>query len=144
MGLQFDPAIAAHNAFKRAIDAHELGEDSDEAAEWEAAFSDSAGAEATQAYRQLLELGQRYPTARAFQEFLIFSTWQQAAEDPIAEHFERGLALCDHFLTGGVTSESRTAAQVRALRGSFQSALGIKEQDEVGEEFDRDAFKGGD
>lgn len=144
MNLQFDPAIAAHSAFKRAQETHELGEDSDQAAEWEAAFSGSAGDEATQAYRQLLALGERHPMARDFQEFLIFSTWQQAAEDPIAEHFQRGLTLCDHYLTGADSPESRTVAQVRALRASFQSALGVKEHDEVGEEFDRDAFKGGD
>jgi hypothetical protein len=143
--LPFDPAIAAHTAFQLAHARNELGADSDLAAEWEAAFSASAGDEATQAYRQLVSLGERHPNARAFQEFLIYSTWQQAAEDPIAEHFKRGLKLCDRFLVGGeVAGTPRSLTQVRALRGSFLSALGVKEQDEVGEEYDRDAFKGGD
>ena len=98
MDLSFDPAIAARTAFQLAQTRNELGADGASAAEWEAAFSASAGADATQAYRRLLTLGARYPTARAFQEFLIYSTWQQAAEDPIAEHFQQGLKLCDRFL----------------------------------------------
>jgi hypothetical protein len=144
MHLQFDPAIAAHKAFEQALESNELGVDSDRAAEWAETFADSAGDEPTQAYRQLLALGQRYPTARAFQEFLIYSTWQQAAEDPIAEHFQRGLTLCDDYLAAATNAEGRSLAQVRALRASFQNALGAKEHDEVGDEFDRDAFKGGD
>jgi hypothetical protein len=148
MDLSFDPAVAAHMAFQLAQSQNELGTDGPQADEWEAAFSASAGDEATQAYQQLLTLGDRHPAARAFQEFLIYSTWQQCAEDPIAEHFQRGLKLCDQFLAGAQTSEqpaeTRSRTQVRALRVSFLSALGIKEQDEAGEEFDRDAFKGGD
>ena len=144
MDLPFDPAIAAHNAFQLAQTRKELGADGASAAEWEAAFSASAGAEATQAYRRLLTLGDRYPTARAFQEFLIYSTWQQAAEDPIAEHFQHGLKLCDRFLARMEPSDARNLTQVRALRVSFLNGLGIQEHDEIAEEHDRDAFKGGD
>lgn len=144
MELAFDPAIAAHTAFQLAQTRHELGADGAAASEWEAAFSASAGDDATQAYRRLLTLGERYPTARAFQAFLIYSTWQQAAEDPIAEHFQQGLKLCDRFLAGPDPSDARTVTHVRALRVSFLSALGIKDHDDVGEEYDRDAFKGGD
>jgi hypothetical protein len=144
MDLSFDPAIAAHTAFQLAQTRNELGADGASAAEWEAAFSASAGDEAAQTYRQLLTLGERYPTARAFQEFLIYSTWQHAAEDPIAEHFQQGLKLCDRFLAGTEPSDVRNLTQVRALRVSFLSALGIKDHDDVGEEYDRDAFKGGD
>ena len=144
MDLPFDPAIAAHNAFQLAQRRKELGADGASAAEWEAAFSASAGAEATQAYRRLLTLGDRYPTARAFQEFLIYSTWQQAAEDPIAEHFQQGLKLCDRFLARMEPSDARNLTQVRALRVSFLNGLGIQEHDEIAEEHDRDAFKGGD
>jgi hypothetical protein len=148
MDLPFDPAVAAHLAFQLSQTRDELGAESVQAEEWEAAFSASTGDDATQAYRQLLTLGEGHPRARAFQEFLIYSTWQQCAEDPIAEHFQKGLKLCDRFLAGAQTSENpaegRSFTQVRALRVSFLNALGIKEQDEVGEEFDRDAFKGGD
>jgi hypothetical protein len=147
MALSFDPAIAGHTAFEVAQSRHELGADSVEAAEWQATFSESAGEEATQAYRRLLALGERYPDADAFHEFLIYSTWQQAAEDPMAEHFQQGLTLCDRFLARAGTadpSQSRRVAQIRALRVSFLNALGVKEQDDVGEEYDRDAFKGGD
>ena len=144
MALSFDPAIAAHTAFQLAQARNELGADGVSAAEWEAAFAAGAGAEAVQAYRRLLALGERYPTARAFQEVLIYSTWQQAAEDPIVEHFQQGLKLCDRFLVGRETSETRSLTQVRALRTSFLNGLGITEHDDVGEEYERDAFKGGD
>lgn len=144
MDLPFDPAIAAHTAFQLAQTRNELGADGASAAEWEAAFSASAGHEATQAYHRLLTLGQRYPAARAFQEFLIYSTWQQAAEDPIAEHFQQGLKLCERFLASTEPSDARNLTQVRALRLSFLNGLGIHEHDEIAEEHDRDAFKGGD
>jgi hypothetical protein len=146
--MNFDPAIAAHTVFQLAQTRHELGADTDLAAEWEADFSASTGEEATQAYRKLLALGERHPDAHAFQEFLIYSTWQQAAEDPVAEHFQMGVRLSDRFLAGAgpctQESETRSITQVRALRASFLSALGMKEQDHVSEEYDRDAFKGGD
>lgn len=144
MALSFDPAIAAHTAFQLAQARKELGADGVVAAEWEAAFSASAGDEAVQAYRRLLVLGERYPAACAFQEFLIYSTWQQAAEDPIAEHFQQGLKLCDRFLAGAEHADRRSLTQVCALRTSFLNGLGIKEHDDVGEEYERDAFKGGD
>jgi len=145
MDLHFDPAIAAQVAFQLASTRNELGPDRDLAHELEATFSATAGEEATQAYRQLLTLGDRHPDAQAFQEFLIYSTWQQAAEDPMAEHFHRGLELCNRFVACAEAAGAvKSLAQVRALRGSFLSALGEKEPDEIGDEYDRDAFKGGD
>jgi hypothetical protein len=145
MDLPFDPAIAAQASFQLAHARNELGSDGELACELESAFSSSAGAEATQAYRQLLTLGERHPQAQAFQEFLIYSTWQQAAEDPIAEHFHRGRDLCGRFLAGAETAgTAESLARIRALRASFLSALGEKEQDEIVDEYDRDAFKGGD
>jgi hypothetical protein len=144
MALSFDPAIAAHTAFERALSSGELGPDGEQAADWQRTFSESAGPAASQAYRQLLALGQRHPQAHAFQEFLIYGTWQQAAEDPVAEHFQRGAALCDRWLAETGAADAPHAAQIRALRVSFLNALGGAPQDEVGEEFDRDAFKGGD
>ena len=145
MDLPFDPAIAAQGAFQLARRRNELSLDGELACELEATFSASAGKEAAQAYRRLLTLGERHPEAQAFQEFLIYSTWQQAAEEPIAEHFRCGLELCGRFLIRAETDgTARSFVQVRALRDSFRSALGDKEQDEIGEEYDRDAFKGGD
>ena len=145
MDLPFDPAIAAQAAFQLAHARNELSLDGELACELEATFSSSAGEEAMQAYRRLLALGERHPDACAFQEFLIYSTWQQAAEEPVAEHFLRGLELCNRFLVRAETADiARSFAQVRALRGSFRSALGDKEHDEIGDEYDRDAFKGGD
>ncbi len=145
MDLRFDPAIAAQVSFQLAQMQNELGSDGELACELEAAFSSSAGEEATQAYRQLLKLGERHPAAQAFQEFLIYSTWQQAAEDPIAEHFHRGRDLCSRFLAGAeAAGTAESLAKIRALRGSFLSALGEEEPDEIGDEYDRDAFKGGD
>lgn len=145
MDLSFDPAIAAQAAFQLVHTRNELNVDGELACELEATFSASAGEEAVQAYRRLLTLAERHPDAHAFQEFLIYSTWQQAAEEPTAEHFRCGLELCSRFLVRAETADTaRSFAQVRALRGSFRSALGEKEQDEIGDEYDRDAFKGGD
>lgn len=145
MDLSFDPAIAAQAAFQRAHARHELKADGTLACELEATFSSSAGEEAAQAYRRLLTLGERHPDACAFQEFLIYSTWQQAAEEPVAEHFRCGLELCDRFLVRVETADTaRSFAQIRSLRVSFRSALGDTEQDEIGDEYDRDVFKGGD
>jgi hypothetical protein len=145
MDLSFDPAIAARGAFQLAHGRNELGVEGELACELEATFSAGAGEEAVQAYRRLLTLGERHPDAPAFQEFLIYSTWQQAAEEPTAEHFLRGLELCNRFLLRAETvATARSFAQVRALQGSFRSALGDKGHDEIGDEYDRDAFKGGD
>lgn len=145
MDVPFDPAIAAQAAFQLAHTRNELNVDRELACELEATFSASIGEEATQAYRRLLTLGERHPDAHAFQEFLIYSTWQQAAEEPIAEHFRCGLELCSRFLVRAeAAGTAGSLAQVRALRGSFRSALGEKEHDEIGDEYDRDAFKGGD
>ncbi len=145
MDLPFDPAIEAQAAFRRAQEGHELGPDAVPAQELEAAFSENAGEEATEAYRGLLALGERHPEAGAFQEFLIYSTWQQATEDPVAEHFHRGRDLCARFLARTTPDGSeKSLARVRSLRSSFLNALGEKAHDEIGEEFDRDAFKGGD
>lgn len=144
MDLPFDPAIEAQAAFRRALERDELGPDGALAEELEGAFSENAGAEATQAYRGLLRLGERHTEAIAFQEFLIYSTWQQAAEDPVAEHFQRGRDLCARFLGRPAGGIEQNLARIRAIRTSFRNALGENEQDHIGEEFDRDAFKGGD
>lgn len=143
--MNFDPAIEAQLAFRRAQAAHELGAEWDLAEELEESFSASAGAEASQAYRRLVGLGERHQAASAFQEFLIYITWQQVTEETLAEHFERGAMLCDRFLSrehDGVGAQTRS--QVEALRLSFREGLGLADHDELANDYERDTPRGGD
>jgi len=141
--VQFDPAIAAQVSFTRAQDSGELGPDLEQAREAEAIFSGSAGREASAGYFTLLELGERHPDAVSFQEFLIYITWQQVTEETIAANFERGVALCDRYLSRLDRGYDETQAeQIRALRRSFRAGLGQGDDDDA--EYDDDTPKGGD
>ncbi|TLY20715.1 MAG: hypothetical protein E6K68_07490 [Nitrospirae bacterium] len=141
--MQFDPAIAAQASFTRAQNSGELGPDLEQARAAEAIFSASAGREATAAYYTLLELGERHPDAIAFQEFLIYITWQQVAEETIPAHFQKGAALCDRYLSRLARGhDTIQAEQIRELRRSFRAGLGLREDDEPA--YDEDTFKGGD
>ena len=141
--MQFDPAIAAQVSFTRAQDSGELGPDLDRAREAEAIFSASAGREATAAYYTLLELGGRHPDAIAFQEFLIYITWQQVTEETVPAHFLKGAELCDRYLSRLARGHDETQAeQIRALRKSFRAGLGQGDDDDA--EYDDDTPKGGD
>lgn len=145
--MNFDPAIAAQVAFTQALKSGLLGLDAATAVAAEDVFSASAGSEASAAYATLQELGQRHPDAQAFQEFLIYITWQQVTEETIPVHFRRGLALCNHYLGrfGRPTeTEDNGLRQVRALRESFRGGLGLAEEDDHGAEYDKDTFTGGD
>lgn len=145
--MHFDPAIAAQVAFKQVLASGVLGADEDAAVEAEEVFSASAGSEATAAYVTLQELGRRHPDAQAFQEFLVYITWQQVTEETIPRHFQRGLELCNRYLTRfGQTAgaDGTHLGRVRALRESFRGGLGLSEEDDHAEEYDKDAFKGGD
>ena len=141
--MQFDPAIAAQVSFKCAQQSGELEEDLETARVAEQIFSESAGSEAKAAYRTLLEIGERHPDAIAFQEFLIYSTWQQVTEETIPDHFQRGAELCDRYL-GRLTSghDEIQAAQISDLRRSFRAGLGLGDEEE--EDYDEDTLKGGD
>jgi hypothetical protein len=145
--MQFDPAISAQQALARALESNELGEDREQVLAAEAIFSAEAGVTARSAYLVLQEIGERHSAARAFQEFLIYITWQQVTEETIPAHFQRGLGLCDRYLKGLPRSpsadEQRRVGQVRELRTSFRGGLGLVEDDEM-EEYDKDAFHGGD
>lgn len=145
--MNFDPAIAAQAAFKQAVSGGELGPDAEAASEAEEVFSASAGAEAGEAYRELLALGQRHPEAAQFQAFLIYITWQQVTEETTAANFQRGLRLCQQYL-GRFSDPNATQPgdrlQIEALQESFRNGLGLDEDDEHQMEYDRDAFKGGD
>jgi len=141
--MNFDPAIAARQSLQSSEESGELGADLEAVLEAEGAFSASAGPEARAAYQTLLDIGRRYPDARAFQGFLIYITWQQAAEETIREHFLTGAALCDRYLTAGSHHDERHTPQIRELRASFRAALGLQEDDDE-HDYDADVFKGGD
>lgn len=145
--MNFDPAIAAQVAFKQALESGLLGQDEASAVAAEEVFSASAGSEAKAAYATLQELGRSHPDAQAFQEFLIYITWQQVTEETIPLHFRRGLDLCNHYLARfcrAVEPDDMGPRQVQALRESFRGGLGLVEEDDHGAEYDKDAFAGGD
>lgn len=145
--MQFDPAIAAQHSLVRAVESNELGEDLEQVMAAEAVFSADAGETARSAYLALQEIGERHPDAWSFQEFLIYITWQQVTEETVLVHFQKGLALCDRYLNRLLRSlsadEQRRVRQIRELRASFRGGLGLVEDDEM-EEYDKDAFHGGD
>jgi hypothetical protein len=143
--MHFDPAIAAQQALQRAQEDGELGDLRDEIIETEETFSSSAGAEATQAFEKLQQFGEQLPDAQAFQEFLIYITWQQVTEDTIPRYFQFGATLSDRFLKrfGKGLHGSDTLRQVQDIRSSFRSGFGMQD-DSVPGEYEEDAFKGGD
>ena len=142
--MNFDPAIAAQQALHRAEENGELGKFRDEIVEAEDAFSSDAGQEAKRAYEQLQQLGEHLPEARAFQEFLIYITWQQVTEETIPRHFQKGVELCEQFL-GNFAEELRGSmilTQVLDIQESFRGGLGL--QEDPMPEYEEDMFKGGD
>ena len=142
--MHFDPAIAAQHALQRAQGEGQLGDLESDIVEAEDAFSLSAGPEAKRAYERLQQLGKQLPEAQAFQEFLIYITWQQATEETIPQHFHTGVGLCDRFLRrfGKELEGSVTLSQVVDIRESFRGGLG--DRDDTPSEYEEDAFKGGD
>ena len=142
--MNFDPAIAAQQALRRADESQELGDLRDQIIEAEETFSSDAGEKAKQAYGQLQELGEKLPGARAFQEFLIYITWQQVTEETIPHHFQKGLELCDRFLAEYEKGLQGTVilSQIIDIRNSFRGGLGVEEHPIP--EYEEDMFKGGD
>ena len=142
--MNFDTAIAAQEAFKRAQSAGELDEDLDLAIEAEERFASSTGQDSIEAYEALLKMCETHPTATAFLAFLIYTTWNYVIELPSPNRFKKGLELCNRYLKGA-TGETDNAQlkQVRELRHSFLNGLG-QTDDEGVEEYDEDAFAGGD
>jgi hypothetical protein len=140
--MNFDPAIAAQNAFQRAQLSGELGDDLEAVCDAEARFSSSAGPEASAAYEELQAIGARRPEAEAFQAFLIYITWQQVTEETIPRHFVRGGELCDRYLARHGRSDTSEGQRVAALRASFRAGLGLETDED--DDYDRDVFKGGD
>lgn len=143
--MNFDPAIAAQQALQQAEANGELGELATAIQETEEIFSTDQGSEAKQAYEKLQKFGAQLPKARWFQEFLIYITWQQVTEGPLARYFQRGLDACNHFLEqfGKEIEGTPTQHQILAIRESFQGGLGIQTEELV-PEHEEDAFQGGD
>lgn len=142
--MNFDPAIAAQVALQTCERAGELGEDFERAVEAEETFSTNAGPVAKSAYLELLEIGKTHSHAMAFQEFLIFITWQQVTEETIPIHFQTGLTLCEAYLAFLTESNSSSPhiAQVEELQMSYRNGLGLDDTDP--HDYDADIIKGGD
>lgn len=140
--MQFDPALAAQEAFRQAE--AELGPDWDTAVALEERFSSNAGAEAREAYEGLLSLASRHPDAHSFQAFCIYITWQQVTEETIVRHFHTGMRLCETYLASSESKQRRDIHSVKELYESFKIGLGLEEEDDILIEFRRDTPKGGD
>ena len=140
--MQFDPALAAQEAFRRAE--AELGSDWETAVELEETFSSSAGAEGREAYDRLVALIEHHPRAHSFHAFCIYSTWQQATEETIPRHFQTGLRLCEAYLASRDGKPAREIERIAELYESFRAGLGLEEEDDIQVEFRRDTPKGGD
>ncbi|MBI3995421.1 MAG: hypothetical protein HY349_05535 [Nitrospirae bacterium] len=142
--MKFDTAVAAQEAFKRTQSFGELADDLDSAVEAEERFASSAGQDSTDAYEALLKIGDRHSEATAFLEFLIYTTWNYVIELPSPDRFKKGLELCNRYLKAAVGKTDKTQLkQIRELRHSFLNGLG-RTEDEGMEEYDEDAFAGGD
>ncbi len=143
--MNFDPAIAAQEALRRAKEAGELGDLEADILEAEETFSTDQGPAAKKAFHTLQDLGMKLPQARYLQEFLIYITWQQVTEGPLAQYFQLGLRLCNQFLQqfGKDIEGTATQQQILAIQESFRGGLGMEEEQAI-PEFDEDAFQGGD
>ncbi len=143
--MNFDPAIAAQEALVRAYTHDSLGDTQPAIEEAEETFSSETGLEAKRAYETLIAIGEDLPQAQAFQEFLIFITWQQATEETIARHFSKGVQLTEQFLArfGSQVQGTEVHERIVAIRRSFQRGLGDRVES-MQDEYDRDVFHGGD
>ena len=143
--MNFDPAIAAQQALHQAEERSELGTLAEDILEAEEIFSTNQGQEAKQAYETLQHYGETLPQAKWFQEFLIYITWQQVTEGPLARYFQHGLDACDRFLEQfeREIQGTPTHQHIVDIRKSFQGGLGIETEDIV-PEHEEDAFQGGD
>lgn len=140
--MRFDAALAAQESFARSE--CEIGADWDRAVELEEIFSSSAGAEARNAYEQLLTLAERHPQASTFRAFCIYITWQQVTEETIARHFHTGMRLAETYLSARDGKDPQQVAQISELLDSFRAGLGLEEEDEIVAEYRKDTPKGGD
>lgn len=141
--MQFDPAVVAQQAFARARQLAELGDEMTAAVAAEACFSSSAGEDASAAYHELVAIGARHPEASYFLEFLVYATWCHLMDETVPEHFKRGVSLCRQVL--GQLGEGGGAERVNRLRSieqSFRAGLGETSEELI--DYDADTLKGGD
>ena len=143
--MNFDPAITAQEALARAYAHDDLGDSQPDIEEAEDTFSSETGSEAARAYETLIAIGERLPDARAYQEFLIFITWQQVTEETIPRHFLKGVQLTEQFLArfGSQIQGTDSYERIVAIRQSFKRGLGDRIES-MQDEYDRDVFHGGD
>jgi len=140
--MRFDPALAARAALLKALDGDDLGQAYDRVVELEQIFSSTAGDPAGAAYDALYNIGALHPNAQAYQEFLIYITWQQFAEAMTPRYVERGLALCDQYVDRW-GSHGEAGERILEIRDAFAQAVGLAREDEE-DEYEQDTFKGGD
>ena len=143
--MNFDPAIAAHQALQQAEQQGELGDFETAILEAEEIFSTEQGPKATAAFEVLQGFGEKLPQSQRFQEYLIYITWQQVTEGPLARYFQHGLDASNRFLEQFAKEIEGTPTQqhISGIRESFQGGLGIETEDVI-EEHEEDAFQGGD
>jgi hypothetical protein len=141
--VQFDPAVAAQQAFVRVRSGAELGDDLAAAMEAEERFSSGVGDAASTAYRELVAIGERRQEASFFTEFLIYATWCHLMDETVPEHFKRGLALCRRLLGQlGSGGDAERITRLRSIEQSFRAGLGEQSEDLMG--YDADSLLGGD
>ncbi len=140
--MQFDPAVAAQQAFAKARAGAELGGELAAAVEAEERFSFSAGDDASEAYRELVAIGERHPEASYFLEFLVYTTWCHLMDETVPEHFKRGVALCGQLLRQNPGDGSERFKRLRSIQQSFRAGLGEKSEDLM--KYDADNLKSGD
>jgi hypothetical protein len=140
--VNFDPAIAAWQAFTRVQASNELGEELDAALAAQEQFSSAMGDEAAGAYRELVAIAARHPEAAGFAEFLAYATWCHLMDETVPEHFRRGAALCRALLQQDRGWDAERVARLRAMEHSFRAGLGEKAEDLT--DYDADTLKGGD
>ena len=140
--MNFDPAIVAWQVFQRVQASAELDEDLAAAVAAQERFSTGTGDEAAEAYRELVAIGARHPQAAGFGEFLVYATWSHLMDETVAEHFQRGLALCQALLQRDLGGDPDRLARLQAMERSFRAGLGERADDDV--DFDADNVKGGD
>ncbi len=143
--MNFDPAIASQEALARAYAQDVLGDARPDIEKAEGVFSSETGAEAQRAHETLIAIGETLPQAQAFQEFLIFITWQHVMENPVPGHFHKGIHLTEQFLArfGSQLRETDVYERVVMIQRSFKRGLG-ENVESMQDEYDRDAFHGGD
>lgn len=140
--MNLDPAITAWQAFTRVQASDELGEDLAAAIAAQERFSEGAGEEAAEAYRELVAIAGRHPEAAGFTEFLVYATWCHLMDETLPEHFQRGVALCRALLQGHPGEDAERLDRLRAMERSFRAGLGEKADDAM--DYDADTLKGGD